>query len=115
MAHADKIKTKGFKNNGSLNKQVFYKHQVDIFLPWPDPLEEELVQDDSSAMEFLKKLRDPQYFINRVCSGIFNDVEFNSLYKFARISGQGLHVYGFIDPVEFRENFPCLQVSVLEP
>ena len=114
MAHADKVKTKGVKNHGSFNKKVFYNQQVDIFLTWPDPLTDTLIQDDSTARAFLLRLRDPQYFINRICGNIFNDAEFRSLYSFYRISNGKDHFYGFVKPAGFSEKYPCLQLSPVQ-
>ncbi|HEY0355840.1 MAG TPA: hypothetical protein VGC29_06535, partial [Flavisolibacter sp.] len=114
MAHADKVKTKGVKNHGSFNKKVFYNQQVDIFLTWPDPLTDTLIQDDITARAFLLRLRDPQYFINRVCGNIFNDAEFRSQYSFYRISNGKDHFYGFVKPTPFAEKYPCLQLSPVQ-
>jgi hypothetical protein len=114
MAHADKVKSKGVKNHGSFNKKVFYRQQVDIFLTWPDPLTPIVEQDDLSAVAFLQRLRDPHYFINRVCGNIFNDVEFRSLYSFCKISNGRSHFYGFIKPDEFSKKYPCLSIFNLD-
>lgn len=114
MAHADKVKSKGVKNHGSFNKKVFYRQKVDIFLTWPDPLTPVIEQNDASAVAFLQKLRDPQYFINRVCGNIFNDQEFRALYSFCKISNGRSHFYGFIKPDEFSKKFPCLTTFILD-
>lgn len=110
MAHANKIK-KGVKNHGSFNKNVFYEQNPDIFLTWPDPLTSTVEQNDSSALEFLKRLKDSTYFINRVCDHIFNDPQFNRIYSFSRISNGRLHFYGFIKLEQFIRQFPELAVA----
>jgi hypothetical protein len=114
MAHADKIKSKGVKNHGSFNKKVFYHQQVDIFLTWPDPLTADVIQDDQSAKVFLQKLKDPHYFINRICGNIFNDEAFRSLYSFCKISNGRAHFYGFIKANDFSKKYPCLSITQLE-
>lgn len=114
MAHADKTKSKGVKNHGSFNKKVFYRQQVDIFLTWPDPLTANVEQDNQSAIAFLQKLRDPKYFINRICGNIFNDEAFRSLYSFCKISNGMSHFYGFIKPNSFSKKYPCLSIVNLE-
>lgn len=114
MAHADKIKSKGVKNHGSFNKTVFYHQEADIFLTWPDPLTANLQQDDQSARAFLQKLRDPGYFINRICANIFNDEKFRALYSFCKISNGRAHFYGFVKQDDFSKKYPCVSIINLE-
>ncbi len=114
MAHANKVKVTGVKNHGSFSKKVFYKQNVDVFLSWPDPLTDNLNQTDSAALAFLKQLREPQYFINRVCANIFNDQEFNERYSFCRISNGARHFYGFVKRDWFLSSHPRLQVARLD-
>lgn len=114
MAHANKVKNQGVKNHGSFSKPVFYRQDVDIFLTWPDPLTKTLQQTDSSALNFLQQLRDPAYFINRVCANIFNDEEFRRLYRYVRIDGAGKHFYGFVRYPAFAQKYPALKVTPLD-
>ncbi|RYY53560.1 MAG: hypothetical protein EOO09_17585 [Chitinophagaceae bacterium] len=114
MAHADRIKAHGVKNHGSFNKQVFYRQAPDLFLSYPDPLTSELVQTDANAMAFLTKLRDPAYFINRVCQDIFNDPDFKGRYRYSRISNGAKHFYGFVRTRHFETHCPGLTVTALD-
>jgi arabinofuranosyltransferase len=113
MAHADRVKAQGVKNHGSFDKKVFYRQQVDIFLTWPDPLTGEMNQPDTAGASFRNKLKDPTYFINRVCKNIFNDPEFNQVYTYCKISGNGRHFYSYVNYPVLKRKCPHLKVEPL--
>ncbi len=96
MAHAEKIKT-GVKNHGSFSTRIFFKQKPALFLTWPDPLTPEMKQDDPSAIDFDRRMKDTTGFINRICRNIFAEPQFQSNYQFAKIQYQDSHIYSYMD------------------
>lgn len=114
MAHADKVKNSVLKNHGSFNKTVLLEQQPDIFLSWPDYSGCALQQDDSSAIQFAKQLRQPEFFWNSIFKNVFNDQGFVGHYSFCKISNGSKHLYSFVNADDFRQKYPRLIITNMD-